>query len=275
MTPASEADLPSFRNPPLDEVAAGVQFTPTGLLLADIGAFHTRIKQDYPTALDAPPLPPSFETFGPAPLQLGGLGLLSIPGSPWRSWFVSSDDEHLVQLQKDRLLVNWRMRSGQRPYPRYPQLRRRFVAAARELVAFVSERGLPQLVPNQYELSYFNMIPIPPEGTFADIGQVIVGADLARRDRPGRQFTEIMFRAGRILTVEDGTPYGGLTVDCVPGVDLRGTKVWRLTITVRGRPVEAKIESVLESLDRAHIEIVTCFADLTTERMQEAWGRVS
>ncbi len=48
-----EADplLPSFVRPPLDEVAADLQFSPLPIKAADIGAFRSLIAEEYPRAL--------------------------------------------------------------------------------------------------------------------------------------------------------------------------------------------------------------------------------
>jgi hypothetical protein len=59
--------LPRFRNPPVDEVAVGVQFTLQGFLPTHYGRFHERIKGDYPGVQFLPPQPPQVEV---------------VPGSP-------------------------------------------------------------------------------------------------------------------------------------------------------------------------------------------------
>lgn len=261
---SSEWQLPSFERPPLDEVAADMQFAPLPIKAADIGDFQATLGDDYPQSIDMLPLPPSFETTGPAPLQPfllnPGGGLLP------RSWFISNDDEHVVQLQADRLIVNWRQRPNGGAYPRYPKVRRRFEMAHEALHRFVHRHGYSDIFPNQCNLTYFNKVPLPAGHGWGDIHVLLKDVRLSATD------CHLMFR--RSLKPAEDSAVAHLQVECRPhqvGIDQRA---WALNISVRGRPATADIDSVLNFFDMAHIEIVRCFSEITTDAMHQTWGRL-
>lgn len=80
-----------FSKPPLAEVVFGVAYKALGTMKAGhIGAYWCHIRDDYPTCEHVPPLgsaPPASKTWG-----------IPLP----RTWFVSRDETHLVQLQDGR-----------------------------------------------------------------------------------------------------------------------------------------------------------------------------
>ena len=96
---------PNYRNAPLIEVALSVQFKQKPQFAgAHAGIFWQRIEQVYPEVQEHPPLGPIDELFGPS--QMSAIEFqLGPPGS--RHWFLSRDGHRLVQLQRDRLALNW------------------------------------------------------------------------------------------------------------------------------------------------------------------------
>lgn len=266
-----DPQLPSFVRPPLDEVAADLQFTPLPIKATDIGALHSLILDHYPHSVDVPPLFPSFETGGSPPMlpfALNGSGGL-LP----RTWFMSSDDEHVVQLQADRLIVNWRLRPAGGVYPRYPEVRRRFVAAHEALTAFVHQRNYPAIVPNQCDLSYFNRVPLPDGTDWGDAHKLLRGVTINSTLGEGEQFSDCHLVLRRLIRGHDENAFRRLQVECRPTYIAIDKKAWALNITVKGRPAQPTFTAVLDFFDTAHIEIVRCFAAITTESMQHLWER--
>jgi uncharacterized protein (TIGR04255 family) len=258
-----EHALPTFLRPPLDEVAADVQFTSLPLRAADIADFHALIKEEYPHSLDVPPLPPSFETAGPVQIQqflLSNMGSGLLP----RTWFISSDDEHVIQLQPDRLIANWRLRPNGGAYPRYPVVRQRFEAALEALNTFVHRHGYPDIIPIQCDLTYFNKVGMTDDTEAGNIGSLLRHVSISATD------CQIKFR--RLLQSHGEDAVRWLQVECLPVQAGIGRKLWALNISVKGRPASADIAAVFEFLDRAHVEIVNCFVEIATDAMLDAWG---
>src|SRR6516165_10244436 len=101
---SEEAVLPRFRKPPVSEVALGIQFSSI-LNPVHLGRYYEKIKSRFPHVQTQAPVPQVFETFGTAPI-VGQFGLPILMQS--RMWFFSDDDNYLIQLQSDKLIVNWR-----------------------------------------------------------------------------------------------------------------------------------------------------------------------
>lgn len=269
--PMSDAALPSFKNPPLDEVAAGMQFQTLPFKTADIGHLHSRIFKSYPTTVDMPPLAPSFETFGPQGHADFRLEFISTPLP--RVWFISENDEHLMQFQPDRLLVNWRMRNHAEPYPRYARVRENFLRASSELSAYCQEKNYPSLQPNQCEMTYFNKIPVSNERAFVDPSTVLRNVSFVPDGAWSRLGSELRISFRRIVTIGDGPPLGRLTVELAPDRNAPNPR-WALNLMCRGRPPTPDLSGVLSFLDMAHFEIVRTFEALITDARQSEWGRI-
>src|SRR5262245_11223525 len=100
-SPRHMKGLPDFDNPPLVEVALGIQFRPfmhlRGLELAPL---RERWREAYPHVEEQPALPSAIEgaAAGQIALQVN-LG----PVAPTRFTFVSADGSEVAQVQHDRL----------------------------------------------------------------------------------------------------------------------------------------------------------------------------
>ena len=95
--------LPSFERPPVVEVAVGVHFLQlpglnTVALLRLAQMWVTR----FPIVREQPASPPPGLPVGPIIFQVQN----ALP--PLRYWLLTDDESLLVQIQHDRLLLNWR-----------------------------------------------------------------------------------------------------------------------------------------------------------------------
>ena len=103
--------------------ALGIQFRPLfGLRAVELAGLRERWRPSYPLVQELLPLPPTIEAAGPAPVAFS-LG----PAFQSRLWFLDDRQAELVQLQHDRLTVNWRKSTEDTVYPRYAHLRQVFV----------------------------------------------------------------------------------------------------------------------------------------------------
>ena len=101
------AGLPSFKAPPLNEMALGVQFMPcrdyNSLMAAEVWDLF---RADYPIAQEHPPLQPNFELFGLVQQPMN-FGFIQGPILN-RHFFVSKKEDEIIQFQSDKLYHNWR-----------------------------------------------------------------------------------------------------------------------------------------------------------------------
>jgi uncharacterized protein (TIGR04255 family) len=167
--------LPQYDNPPLDEVAIGVQFGPlAGFHTAHLGLYWSGIKSKYPLTEDQLPLAHVKEQPGPA-LQPQPLQVMLQSGMPFpvpRCWFTNESRSQLIQVQQDRFLRNWRQIKGTDPYPRYENLIREFNEEWAAFCSFTQDLGIGEAKVDQCELSYVNNIEREEVGDFGDLWKV-------------------------------------------------------------------------------------------------------
>src|SRR5690606_13076651 len=73
-----------------------------------------------------------------------------------RFWFIDQSNTRLVQVQKNRLVVNWRQADTNAGYPRYTTLRNDLVEAFAILQTFLADEGFGKPIPDLAELTYVN-----------------------------------------------------------------------------------------------------------------------
>jgi uncharacterized protein (TIGR04255 family) len=181
----------------------------------------------------------------------------------------------LVQVQRDRIVHNWRRLTPDSPYPHYEALRPAFRNDLADFQAFLDESGVGKFNPYQCELTYINPIPVnqgidrlgaiekllaPWSGSFSDdfLGEpesVAVVLRFPITDQDGRTMGRLHISAQPVQSQEDGT-FAIL-----------------LQLVARGRPYDQNIEGILKFLDLGHEWIVRGFAAVTTREMHRVWGR--
>jgi uncharacterized protein (TIGR04255 family) len=208
-------------------------------------------------------------------LRLGFQLLSSIP--PLRYWFVSRDQNELLQVQNDRLIHNWRQRNLENVYPRYKPLRQKFESEIATAAKFFSEWKLGEIACNQCEVAYINLISLdgPDAPSLADIFTVWAqrySDDFLGEVERGQFTISYLMKNG-----ESGKePLGRLHVVAQPVfLQTDSRPAIQLTITTRGKPAEASVESAFAWLDKGHEAAVRAFASITTENMHQLWGRTN
>ncbi len=266
--------LPDFGDPPLIEVVHGIQFEPLGFSVVHPGQFYNLIADRYPSVEAHPPLQPVQELFGT--LAVGPPGfrfevgpVVDMP----RAWFISPDSAFIAQVQRDRLLLNWRLTERGTAYPRYQGMRSEFNVLYSRLEEFAADTQLGPFVPNQVEITY--------------ISHIVLGKVTEQNPHPAkffRIFSEdhgpewstpleaIKFEAKYLLQREGSRPIGRLYVVITP-FEKEGNRLLQLELTARGAPETPNQEGVVNFFDFAHNETLKCFAGITTVEAHGAWRR--
>src|SRR2546423_711592 len=126
--------LPSFEEPPVNEVICGIMFEPiAGMLAPHLGLLWDKFRAEYPTCKEVDPLIPVVERFGGEEKAEPDFTVPFLP----RIWFVSKDENAIVQVQRDRLLHNWRKVRPTDAYPRYSVVKEKFTHRCKEFHAFL------------------------------------------------------------------------------------------------------------------------------------------
>lgn len=246
-----------------------------------LAAFTNAMRGDFPGIQRQPILPPVKESFDVPNLMPSFEIKIDSSVSLPRTWFISPDTSRLVQVQSDRLSLNWRRVSEVSDYPRYKALRQEFRRHLKTLRECAAERtGAPVRI-NMCEVTYVN--PITPLGAPQGGGHPPLSGILNRlRPRPRDAFlppaedAEFQTR-WRIPGSEVGggtNPAGRLYLTASPGfMPQDPAPIYIVTLLGRVVPLNESEQAGRKALDIAHKWVVLGFEDLTTAKMQAQWGR--
>jgi uncharacterized protein (TIGR04255 family) len=264
--PPLDDDLPEFGAPPVVEVVLGVQFRPLfGLRPIELAPLREQWRESHPLVQEQPPLPPAIEQAGSG---LPTVQFVVGPALQSRTWFLSDDQSSLVQLQHDRLTINWRQTSDV-PYPRYPAVRQAFEERSADLSRFVADRRIGDLMVTQAEVTYINAVDTAAD-EMGDLGRILrhwdsPSADLGKPEQG---------RCAAVFGVPDiGRPPVRLYVAVDPAQRPDGRPALFLTLTVRGAPAGPELADALRFMDQAHAHVVRSFTVLTPDAMHALWER--
>jgi uncharacterized protein (TIGR04255 family) len=276
----SRFNLVSFERPPVVEVILSMQFAPDTVDMEAYGRFARDVRADLPIRQRQPVLPAIEETFDRRPVQRSIEITLEGPTSLPRTTFEGEDGVQLVQLQHDRLTLNWRRRQHDMAYPRYSTLRERFSELLTRLSDALDEVGQPHAI-NLCEVTYVNPIEDPGhvERTHPDLAGIINRL----RPRPREAFLpeaeDAQLQARWRIPAEEiggtGPPAGRLHLSVVPGLKPPdNSPIYMANLTARVMPNGGDADSAMNALDIGHKWVVLGFKDLTTARMHRDWGLV-
>lgn len=262
--------LLEFTRPPVVEVALGIQFRPlSGLRGINLGPLRDRWRGPYPQVEEQPPLPPAVEAF-PTPGELTfQLNVGAVP--PVRYWFLSETGTELVQLQQDRLIVNWREGAPTTPYPRYGALRQQFTDRVADLQQFLLDGNYGVLDVTQAEVSYINAVSVSDRGP-ANLSALLRNwGDLSGNHLgdPEQANVGLVFR---VPNIGRGPVRMHIAIDPAQKASDAAPAMF-FTLMVRGAPTTATTDAALQFMDGAHEHLLTSFDELTSDTMHEVWGR--
>jgi uncharacterized protein (TIGR04255 family) len=269
-----DTSLPEFEHPPVVEVAASIQFGAIGGFdTARLGTLWLRFRDKYPKAEQHPALPRAVESFAaPRTLQYGFSVAASLP-TP-RLWFLNENGTRLIQVQSDRLIVNWRQLDTGAAYPRYPVLRDELIAASEIVDRFLSDEKLDKLSIDQAELTYVNHFDASKPGSVrTPLSEFLRFWKEPRGDFLSDNPEEASVRTQYVMKVGD-SPMGRLFIELESAYRAKdNAPIYVLNLAARGAPADPTLGGALSFLDQAHRWIVQSFADVTTPGMHAKWGR--
>lgn len=254
-----------------------LQFSNPGVGDAEaLGSFWPQIRENYPNLERQAPITAASEDFGFPPPQPSvqfefGVGSAS---PPQRYWFLSADGHDLVQVQHDRLVVNWRRLATDQPYPRYDHVRDSF---CRVYPVFIDAIGVQPSV-SWCEVSYINEIEAPADSGHGhmELSRVLrlVAQEEIREFRPAPEDTQYQERY--ILRDGKQEPYGRLYISATPAFrTTTNVPLYIINMLVRGRPQSDSFDSLLDFFDKGRALIVQSFKEITTREMHNRWGLIT
>ena len=256
-----------FDQPPVIEVACGVAFTlPKPLKTAHIGRYWSRIVGEFPRCDDAAPIAMIVEGQGtPDSTDLNvQFDHMALPPMR-RAWLINAEGTHLLQLQEDRFLFNWKRTGEISSYPSYRDVVADFREQWSRYKAFLGDEGLGTPSPTQLEMTYFNFWP---------------GGTAWLRDYQRDQTQERFLEAPEAVSwkVVHNLPESRGRLHISAGSARHATsneKGVRLDLTARGLPTDPSDSGCEQWFDLAHVWITQGFTDITTDEAHKAWGRTA
>lgn len=252
---------PDYKAPPVIEVACGISFETIEKFRGHhLGLFWQKIRDGFPVVEHA------------SRLDITPEDLVDMAKYFPRIWFISEEQNRLIQLQDDKFFFNWRRTQEEEPYPRYRAIMEAFQTNLRIYESFLEEEDLGPIRPKACELTYINHIP-KGEGweSFSDLNSIF--RDLTWDS--GKRFLPPPKGLGgqAIFALPDGKgdlnillQQGSRKADNHPMLILR--------ISARGLGDDKSMDAAWEWFDVAHEWIVCGFTDLTVPTIQnDIWHR--
>lgn len=272
MANSIEQNLPEYGNPPVVEVVCSLLFKPIETLLAPhLGVLWDTFKPEYSDCSEAPMLVPSIERFGKTETSVEFEDLPTLP----RTWFVQKEGNGIIQVQRDRFIINWRKIKPDDKYPRYHNVIDKFRKYLSIFRTFLEENKIGLIEPLQYELTYVNHIPMG-EGweKTSDIGKIF--NDFSWKNDSNRILSNpeiINWRTSFVLPEKAGRLH--ITIrNAFRRSDNKPLIL--LEITARGIYKDISTEAMWRWFDLARQWIVRGFSDITSDEIQNnIWRRES
>ena len=266
--------LPEFDRPPVSEVALSIEFLPLqGWRTPHSGLYWGRLQAQYPHTEVHPPLASQIEKYGEEFWQQPMIRVEVVNPDISRFWFLDDTRTRLIQVQRDRFIVNWRKVRGDEIYPRYEDdLRPRLEREWGRFKQFVADSHIGDIAVQQCEVTYVNDMPAGDEWrTFAESLRLFSpwwgrGSD-GFLQRP----ETLMVQGSFALGGEEGRLH---FVSRHVRRNLDQKEAVQLMLTARGRPKSSADADVLGFMDIGREWVVRAFADLTSAEAHKFWKRI-
>jgi uncharacterized protein (TIGR04255 family) len=241
---------------PLDEVVMGVRFVAPNFSVIDYGLFWDELNERYPNVSTQPPIQHVPEVGGFIFAQ-------SLP----RIWYQSADGHFVVQLQADKLVINWRRVNREGTYPRYAAISERFFdALARFEKAVKRLNESYPLVTQQLEFSYVNLID-------ESLRQAVNGPMFSWESKDWNKM--LPSPSGKVVQYNFDFPEDAmrLTATTRPAIEIASQQ------TITSFQLDARSTSVPDSweqwYDVAHKKLNEAFKDLLTREACAVWEKIA
>jgi uncharacterized protein (TIGR04255 family) len=264
---SAEGKRIKFKNPPINELVIALYHLPINELKAQhIGTYWDAIKSDYPTCEQQMPVilaqdGQPFLGFSMGAGEASG-EIFPLP----RFWFSSQEHSHLIQVQRNAFMLNWRQRS-EVEYPHFESVYDKFWQEFDKYQEFISSIGGKIDVISRCEVTYINLIG--KSQYFAsplDIGKVLppvaglTGVETSNRRLAGMN-ASATYQFSDTLLVEAGAKIGKRAdnEEVVAALELKAF----------GTPSDLSLEGAREWCKTAHDAIYALFLDFTAKEVQQ------
>jgi uncharacterized protein (TIGR04255 family) len=242
------------------------------LLAPHLGVMWEEFKKvGFSEVVEQPPVMPTIENLD-HPNQETELHFKNVPNFA-RIWFIHEQQNHIIQIQRDRFTFNWRKTEPDQKYPGFTAIFERFAKFYSRFQEIVRSMEVGEVVPLQYELTYIDQL-LRGDGwnTLNDVGEVY---KLFIKSEPSSSFwsgaESVILRTS--FPIEDLN--GRLHLAVSHRVRVSDQKQTLQTdFTMRGFPQAGEDNVMITWFTSAHGYIRGKFTGLFTEDIQtRTWGR--
>ena len=265
--------LPEFGKPPVSEVALSVEFEPLANWRSPhAGLYWGRINSEYPHTEAKLPVPSQIENFDAEFRQGPTVRVEMVDPDLSRFWFLAEPPNRLIQVQRDRFIINWRKVRGDEVYPRYevemrPRLEREWAGFQK----FVAEHGIGGITVRQCEITYVNDIPRGGDWDTVPEALALFAPWWGRGSSGFLPLPEMLSVTGSFEVPAKRGRLHFAALHAQRQFDQR--EVIQLRLTARGEPESDDAAGVLSWMDLGREWIVRGFADLTSPKAHALWER--
>lgn len=265
--PPQDQPLPEYERPPVVEVALAIQLEGSiGFRSLDLAAIAGGWADALPHVEERAPLP----MMGPEPQDPDVTLEVSDEANTPRLWLQDAVGNRVLQIQQDRIVVNWRKGGTDDPYPRYDTIRDSLVDAWGRLTGAMSDLGLALPPPSICEVVYVNHLgAIQGWRSAEDTARLLAPWDGSMHD----DFLPTDRHEGFVLHYHLPEGRGWLDIDGWTSDTRSNDRIMVLTLTSRGRASSSDLGGALDFMNLAHEWIVRGFTSVTTSFAHEKWGR--
>jgi len=266
--PPFDTSLVDFENPPVVEVALGIQFEePVTSDGRTLGRFWPTVREDYPRLEQQPGLPPQSEEFGP-PAPPSFEFLTGPP--PARHWLLNEPGDWLIQLQPDRIMLNWRRVSEGHEYPRYEALRPLLRTHLDTLLGLPDGPNADQAKPDWVDVTYVNQVVSGSASEYPSLSSILTLISDSPDSLPPIEHST--FTQQHVVRNGD-EPVGRLHITAQPGIRNADRKpLYTITLVARLKVSEPTLDGAFTALDGGRALVVETFRDITEPSMHAEWG---
>jgi uncharacterized protein (TIGR04255 family) len=255
--------LPSFKSPPVHEVAIAVQFRGCDLKSVHLGQFWQSVRVDFPVTEDLAPFANLDQQMTPQ------VEFVNLP--PLRRLRMSKQDGSIsIQLQGTRFVTNWVRSNPTIEYPRFPSIFAAFETNLAKLSDFIDKEGVGRMEHTHFELTYVNEIGEVSTGLMRRLESLL---GFCKWNHISRSFLPDPSVVNFAWQFDMPNDAGVLVLNVNPAKRSDGTDViiFALKCLVAAEKTSSSPSVWFEA---AHAAIVKSFAELTTLEAHQLWGKI-
>jgi uncharacterized protein (TIGR04255 family) len=270
MSTGRPSHLPDFLSPPVIETVLAASFPALALQIPHFGLLWAAFRAEYPKCEVHPPISLEPEKYGAPEIVKEVPSVTVLQEPPVRCWFVSQSGNHVVQVQQDAFLHNWRKTAMDEPYPHYEHICPAFQRDWERFLQFLSEEKLPRPQVAQCEVTYVNHIEKAADWqSFSNLSTLFplwCGQKYSFLPEPDAVSFNVRFSMPENR--------GRLRVAMRPAIRISdGQPIFELKLTARGAPSSSETEAMMSWFDLGREWIVRGFGEITSPTAHKYWKR--